>query len=923
MSSTGVPSWNRLPRAVAASAALEAAPFGVLWVDADGWIAYANRRVESLLGWSAAALAGQRLAQIAGFWSIAQWQNTVWPRLAGGVGEPVQGEWQRADGSIRKLETFLARLDIAGQDMAAIYFAPAATPSPEAAAPGELPKFLDGLRSGVALVANDWRIVQANAAFANLTGLEPAALPGRSLPEVLASTDGQPAPWTGLASGEIREWNFKFRNRQGRVLHFVLSVFREPAGTPAGPRVVLLDDVSEHVQLARVVEQRDHSFEHLAANMPGMIYKFVLNREGKASFPYASPGCQDLWEVEPASVRHDATPILQLVHPDDRQAFQDSVMKSAAELSAWEFEGRMITPSGKLKWWHAASRPELQENGDVVWQGLLMDITHQKQIEAELKIATARAEEARQAADAANQAKSQFLANMSHELRTPLNAILGYSEMLQEECDEMGVPNLKSDLQKIHGAGKHLLGLINDVLDLSKIEAGKMTLFLETFDVAQLVRDVAATVQPLITKNGNRLEVVCPDDVGRMHADLTKLRQTLFNLLSNASKFTEKGTITLRVGKAEGRVPNAETDARAGDAGASLLPSASCVLHFEVRDTGIGMTPAQLAKLFQVFTQADASTSRKYGGTGLGLAISRKFCQMMGGDITVTSTPGQGSVFTATLPSEVRDEKPPAAAAPPPAPAGPADAARPLVLVVDDDPDVRDLMTRALHKDGFRVETAADGKTGLEMARALKPAVITLDVMMPGMDGWAFLQAMKSEPALAPIPVVLSTMVADQNLGFALGAADYFTKPIDWKRLSAVLRKYRPDQTAGTVLIVEDDPEARDMVRRTMQKEGWNVREAGNGRAGLEQVRAAAPQVILLDLMMPEMDGFEFVHELRGRPEWRHIPVIVITAKELTAEDYQRLHGEVAQIFQKGALSREELLQQIRVATAPGAAGSG
>src|SRR4030095_8514618 len=513
---------------------------------------------------------------------------------------------------------------------------------------------------------------------------------------------------------------------------------------------------------------------------------------------------------------------------------------------------------------------------------------HKARIELEAK--NAELAEAKIAADKANTAKSSFLANMSHELRTPMNAIIGYSEMLQEEAEDLGQRGFIPDLQKIHGAGKHLLGLINDILDLSKVEAGKMTLFLEEFDIATLVNEVKATVQPLIARNGNVLEVNCPDDIGSMRADVTKVRQTLFNLLSNASKFTENGKIVLKVSR-------------------SVFPTAT--LSFAVSDTGIGMTSQQMSRLFEDFSQADASTTRKFGGTGLGLAISRKFCRLMGGDITVTSHPGQGSTFTVTLPAEVSAEAPTdtqfsqkSNTAPP--------VLGPVVLVIDDDPAVRDLMQRSLGKDGFRVEAAADGRTGLEMAKRLKPAVITLDVMMPSMDGWAVLSALKADAATAEIPVVMLTIVDDKNMGFALGAADYFTKPIDWQRLATVLHKYREPATAQTVLIVEDDERTREMLRRTLQKEGWHIREAANGRLGVHEPPQGAPGLILLDLMMPEMDGFTFMKELRQRADCAHIPVVVITAKDLTAEDRRRLNGDVTRILGKDTTSREQIVAEVR-----------
>ncbi len=498
--------------------------------------------------------------------------------------------------------------------------------------------------------------------------------------------------------------------------------------------------------------------------------------------------------------------------------------------------------------------------------------------------------EIKEAAEEANKAKSVFLANMSHELRTPLNAIIGYSEMLQEEAEDLEEEEFAEDIKKINTAGKHLLSLINDILDLSKIEAGKMDLYEETFDINEMIKDVESTIFPLAEKNGNQLEINCPENLGDMKADLTKVRQALFNLLSNASKFTKEGTIKLDVITEQ----NEEGD----------------WIKFQVEDTGIGMTEEQTKKLFEAFTQADSSTTRKYGGTGLGLAISRRFCQMMGGDISVESEYGKGSEFTITLPwkreksiqEEVEETKSNQEQL----------QHKNVVLVIDDDPSVRELMKRFLEKEGFAVVAASSGKDGLRLALEIKPDIITLDVMMPSMDGWAVLSEIKSSEELADIPVIMITMTDDKNLGFSLGAAEFLTKPVDRDRLASILEKYVSHKATDPVLVVEDDQSTREMITKLLEKEGWPVVSAENGKIALEKLAEVKPQLILLDLMMPEMDGFEFVQEFRKNQALREIPIVVVTAKDLTNEDHEKLNGRVEKVIQKGSYSRESLLQEVR-----------
>lgn len=517
-------------------------------------------------------------------------------------------------------------------------------------------------------------------------------------------------------------------------------------------------------------------------------------------------------------------------------------------------------------------------------------------------------------AEAANYEKSQFLANMSHELRTPLNAIIGYSEMLFEEAEERNDVTQTEDLSKIKTAGRHLLSLINDVLDLSRIELGKTELFLEDVNLPELIDEVVDTVQPLIHTNNNNLVVECARSLGEIHVDASKLRQTLINIVGNAAKFTRDGIVTLTVNREMAPGTGVETG----------------WLVVRVKDTGIGISKEQQQKLFRAFTQADESTTRIFGGTGLGLAISRNICRLMGGDITVNSQLNKGSEFCVRIPSNVIGNDKNTAPGTEEESSGRQIVRRmrdqdissesdnrrkkiSKILVIDDDVSVVDLLERTLGQEGYHVECVTNGGDALKKARELKPDLILLDILIPDVSGWSILAQLKKDNDVAHVPVVMHSALDERSTAFALGASDYLFKPASHSVLSRKLLRNLRREECVNILVIDDDVDTRRLIRINLENEGWNIVEEVDGELGLMQAMEIHPSAIIIDLDMTRMNGEEFLARLGKKAELKNIPILVLMGKLLTAQKREELMKRVDFIIEKGPHCVDSLVTRLRV----------
>ena len=548
-------------------------------------------------------------------------------------------------------------------------------------------------------------------------------------------------------------------------------------------------------------------------------------------------------------------------------------------------EETIQTKNKGLRILHTKKIPILDASGEPSFLlGISEDITETRK--AQEALLQAQAEAVR-----ANRAKSQFLASMSHELRTPLNAILGFSELLSDDAtDKFDKATRGRFLDQIHGSGQHLLQLINDILDLSKVEAGQMELHFEPVELGGLIEEVRATIEPLARSKAIRLSTESAGELNLI-ADAAKVKQMLLNLVSNAIKFTPSGgRIDIRTRRLDSWV------------------------EIAVSDSGIGIAKEDLGRLFTEFQQLDAGPARQQEGTGLGLALTRRFAELHGGQVLVESELGKGSTFTVRLPLQAAA---PRAQAPVPRSEVEAiDLDKPLVLVVDDSPQAAEILSRHLSAGGFRTEVARTGPEALSKARDLKPVAITLDILLPEVDGWEVLNRLKADEATQDIPVVVVSVVDKPSLGRALGAFDYFVKPVNGKALLSRLSQYtfttKVKSEPVRVLVVDDEKANLDLLEALLKPAGFGVLRAGSGQQGIDMAVTQMPSLILLDLMMPGLTGFDVVEALRAEEATRSIPIMVLTAKTLTDDDKAALNGQVAAIFQRNSLAGTELTAWLR-----------
>ena len=635
-------------------------------------------------------------------------------------------------------------------------------------------------------------------------------------------------------------------------------------------------DITRRKQAEDALEQEQSLLQTFMDNTPDHIYF----KDKESRFIRINKAQTNLFRLSDGREAIGKTDAEFFTEEHAQQAYKDEqkVIRSGKPMAAKE--EKETWPSGEETWVSTTKAPLFDKSGQIMGTfGISRDITERMRAQAELQAA-------KEAAEYADRAKSDFLANMSHELRTPLNAIIGFAEILRDEIVGPIRPEQRELVVDIHTSGRHLLNMINDILDLSKIEAGTMDLDFETFSVVDAMEEVNTIVNALASKKQIQLTQEFDQDI-TVTADKTKFKQILYNLLANGVKFTnEDGRVTTKFEISDN----------------SLL--------IQVIDTGVGISPEDQEMLFQAFTQVDTSKARAHEGTGLGLALTKRLVELHGGEIWVESTVGEGSTFSFTLPMQRH-----VTSSPTPMPANlPASAENRTILVAEDNEQAAHLLGIYLMEAGYRVEYATDGEAAIAKAAEIKPFAITLDIMLPKKDGWQVLKALKANPDLQSIPVIIVSITEERQLGFGLGAVDHLVKPIDKTALLASLRSLHLPERDGSVriLIIDDDPRAIRLLSTALESEGYDVLKAYGGQEGIDLAVAEAPALIILDLAMPEVDGFQVVKRLAEDPGACDVPIVICTAMDLTNEEKDRLNGQIQSVIEKTGNVRQKLLEAIK-----------
>lgn len=859
--------------------------------DFDGYFRWVNPAWERTLGWKSEELLGRPYVEFVHPDDRDRTTNEARAIAEGHETEYFENRYRHRDGSWRWLSWKAVTSSNEGRIYGVAHDITRRKDAEDSLREKEerLRTLIDSIQDyAIFMLDRKGRITTWNPGAQRVKGYSDAEIIGQPFarffpPEDIAAGKPEELLQAAATVGRAEDEGWRVRGDGSRFwTHGVITCIRDATGNLRGFSKITRD-LTARKQMEEALRESESRYRALFNDSPFAMWTFdpkalrflQVNEAAIRQYGYSRDEFRSMTlpDIRPADEISRVDEVRQQPHPDDDRFGIWKHRKKNGEIIDVEIYSHQIG-----------------EEDSTVELVIAVDITERLEAERLIAEQTRALILSRKEAERANRLKSQFLASMSHELRTPLNSILGFSELLEDE-----IPGPLNDKQKrylghIRSGGKHLLDLINDILDLSKIEAGQLELNIEEFRVSAALREVLDLIRPLAMKKRQQLKSVARDAL-TVRGDRTRFKQIVYNLLSNAVKFTpEKGTIAL--------------DAIAkGD-----------FVRLSVTDTGIGIGAEDLKVVFDEFRQVGDTTKGVKEGTGLGLAIVRRLVEQQGGEVWVESELGKGSRFSFTLPTGLSDGEQTEMAS---VPAVGQSRTKPLVLVVDDELPARELLSNYLVPNGIEVAMAASSREAVAKAKALQPSAITLNMLMPGKSGWETLSDLKRNPYTRAIPVIIVSIVDNKQLGFALGASEYLVKPVSREVLLAAVRNHVSTEALSKVLVADDDPATLKFIGEILAAAGIQTVLVSNGHEAIHVLSEQRVSAILLDLLMPGMDGFEVLRSMKEHPKWRNIPVLVLTAKDLTDSEVQELDHETRAWFRKSEMTREALLQEIRDVIAP------